>query len=213
MRRFLLILILLTGFHVEAFAADGGNSNNLFIKKKINDRWSWVSRSLTVSRDDMSDFFFGTADLGLRYQLSQRWSVDMVYRAAWLELGDHWRFENRPLINLNYTTNLAGYRFDHRSRAEFRIFDSAPDDIRYRGEFRLIGPWEFTRWRIKPYLEEEFFYSVNQQRVNENWLSGGLRYKVRPNTVVKLGYRWQTQKFGDDWRHRHVLVTGLLFFF
>lgn len=213
MRQFLIILTLLIFTCPVAAAADWGNSNNLFIKKKINDRWSWVSRSLTVSRDNMSDLFFGTSDIGLRYKLSSHWSVDVVYRAAWLELGEDWRFENRPLLNLNYTTRFAGYRLDHRSRAEFRIFDKAPDDIRYRGEFRLIFPWEMTRFKLKPYLEEEFFYSVNQERINENWLSAGLRFKVRPNTVVKLGYRWQTQKFGDNWRDRNVLVTGLLFFF
>lgn len=166
-----------------------------------------------VSRDNMSNPFFATADIGLRYKFTPNWSTDVVYRAAWLELGEDWRYENRPLINLNYSTNWQGYRLTHRSRVEFRIFEEASDDIRYRSEYRIVFPHELTRFKLKPYIEEEFFYSVNAEEVNENWLSAGFRYRLNPNTILKLGYRWQARKSQNQWQDRNVLVTGILLFF
>ena len=96
---------------------------------------------------------------------------------------------------------------------EFRIFEKAEDDIRYRSEYRWILPYELTRFKFKPYLEEEFFYSVNAEAINENWVSAGFRYRLNLNTILKLGYRWQARKSRGEWQDRNVLVTGVLLFF
>ncbi len=201
-------------FPLSVDAWDWGNSNNFFLKKKIDDRWSFVTRSLVVSRDDMSDVFFGIVDGGLRYAWFDSFSTDIVYRGAWFETNSGWAYENRPLVNLNVNDQWQGYKLSHRSRFEFRIFnDQRKDDIRYRSEFRIITPYQITKYNFTPYIEEEFFYSFNEEQINMNWLSGGLRYKVNKNTILKVGYRWQTQKLSGTWNDRNVLVTGLLLFF
>jgi len=211
---FLLIILHTLVFLSPARAWDWGNSNNLFIKKTLNDRWSIVSRSLFTSRDDMSDIFFGIADIGLRYKVVDWLSVDGVYRGAWFESSAGWEYENRPLININLGKKFGGFFLSNRSRFEFRIYaDDRQDDIRYRNEIRIITPFELTKWKLIPYFEEEFFYGYKDGEINMNWLTGGLRYNINKNTKVKLGYRWQTQKLGGTWKNRHVLVTGLLIFF
>ncbi|MEX2581064.1 MAG: hypothetical protein WD342_18540 [Verrucomicrobiales bacterium] len=45
------------------------------------------------------------------------------------------------------------------------------------------------------------------------YLDINLGYELGDDWAVEVGYRWQAQKLGDDWSHRHVLVTGLLLFF
>jgi len=214
------IYIILSLFLISVFlpspveAWDWGNSNNFFLKKKIDERWSFVTRSLVVSRDDMSDVFFTLLDGGLRYAWFDSFSTDFVYRGAWLENSSGWAYENRPLINLNVNQKWQKFKLSHRSRFEFRLYnDQRKDDIRYRSEFRIITPYKLSKYNLTPYIEEEFFYSFNQEQINMNWLSGGLRYKINKNATFKLGYRWQTQKFSDVWSNRHVLVTGLLLFF
>jgi hypothetical protein len=208
---FLLVLIFIPN---SVYAWDWGNSNNLFIKKKLNDRWAIVTRSLFTSKNDMHDIFLGVADVGLRYALTDEVSVDTVYRGVWFKLSTGWVYENRPLVNINLTETWKGYMWNHRSRFEFRLYDyDKKDDVRYRSEFRVITPFKLTRWDLVPYVEEEFFYSFNENEINMNWLSSGLRYKVNKNTTVKLGYRWQTQKLSGQWVNRNVLVTGVLFFF
>jgi len=76
-----------------------------------------------------------------------------------------------------------------------------------------LKTYQITKYNFIPYIEEEFFYSFNDEQINVNWLSGGLRYKINKNTIVKVGYRWQTQKRSGVWIDRNVLVTGLLLFF
>ena len=117
----LCLLSILVFIPVTAQARDWGNSNNLFIKKTLNERWSFVSRGLFASRDDMSDIFFGTIDGGLRYKVNDIFSMDAVYRGVWFDLGEDWGYENRPLINFNFKERWKGYTWNHRSRFEFRF--------------------------------------------------------------------------------------------
>jgi len=162
----------------------------------------------------MQDIFLGITDVGLRYSLTDQLSVDGVYRAVWFKQSNGWVYENRPLVNINLKKIWKEYSWNYRSRFEFRFFEyDKKDDIRYRSEFRIITPFKITKWHLTPYIEEEFFYSFNNNEINMNWLSGGVRYKVNKNTVVKLGYRWQTQKLSGTWSDRNVLVTGFIFFF
>ena len=95
----------------------------------------------------------------------------------------------------------------------FESRSNAQERFRYRNETRIIAPWEIGSKGARVFMEEEFFYEFTDAGFNFNWLTTGLRWKVQPSVVAKLGYRWQTAKFGDEWSHRHQLVTGLLFFF
>ncbi|MCU7810602.1 MAG: DUF2490 domain-containing protein, partial [Candidatus Thiodiazotropha sp. (ex Notomyrtea botanica)] len=77
----------------------------------------------------------------------------------------------------------------------------------------IEGPVGLLGERIKPYLEEEFFYSTKADRFEANWLGGGVAWRPAKGVKLKLGYRWNRFRVGDAWRNRHVLVTGLNLFF
>lgn len=195
---------------------DTGSAHNLIIKYSLNDRWYLSSRNLLTTRDGFDDLFFGYIDLNLGYKLSKQWSVDGGYRHAWLEIGEDWRDEYRPSASLNYRTKLGDWSFSNRNRLEYRMFETsspAPDRFRYRNETRLIAPWEFGLHDARFFVEEEFFYEFTDAGFNFNWFTYGLRWKIRDGVIVKLGHRWQAFKFGENWNHRHQLVTGLLLFY
>lgn len=197
-------------------AQETGSSENLIVKKTLNEDWFLSSRNLLVTRDGFGDFFFGYLDINLGYELGDDWSVEGGYRHARLKLGDDfWRDEYRPSALLTYARSEGGWYFSNRHRLEYRVFegDTTDDRFRYRNETRLIAPHELTSLKLKPFVEEEFFYEFNGSEFNLNWLTVGVRHQIADGVTAKLGYRWQAQKFGDDWSHRHVLVTGLLLFF
>ena len=112
MRLFIIASLFLTFvfFPLSVDAWYWGNSNNFFLKKKIDDRWSFVTRSLVVSRDDMSDVFFGIVDGGLRYAWFDSFSTDIVYRGAGLARHCGWACENRPLVDLSVYGRCHGDR-------------------------------------------------------------------------------------------------------
>ena len=205
------LTVLGLGVAIAPVAADTGSSHNLFIKSAIAERWFATSRSNIATRDGFSDLFFGFADLSLGYRLSKTWSVQAGYRHARLQLGSGWRDEYRPLVNLAWRRAADGWAVSNRHRLEFRFFEgvTADDRVRYRNETRIAVPYKYAAWGLRPYVEEEFFYEFTDAGFNLNGVSVGVSKKLSKKLSFKLGYRWQAQKFGDDWDYRHILVTGL----
>jgi hypothetical protein len=66
---------------------------------------------------------------------------------------------------------------------------------------------------LRLYAEEEFFYGLNDGRFEANWLGAGLAWRPADGVKLKLGYRWNRFRVGDEWRDRDVLVTGINLFF
>ncbi len=219
MLNFRPVLLVLAASLLAGFSRgenDTGSAHNLIFKHKLADGWYLSSRNLFTSRDGFDDFFFGYLDLNLGYELGDGWAAEAGYRHAWLELGGDWRDEYRPSGILSYRTKLGEWSFSNRHRLEYRTFESgsgANDRIRYRNETRLIAPWEFGPMDAKFFVEEEVFYEFTDDRFNFNWFTYGIRWELQPGVIAKLGHRWQAFKMGDEWSHRHQLVTGVLFFF
>ena len=194
-------------------ASDSGASYNLLLKHSLNEEWFLISRSNMASRFHYDDNSFGYTGIGLAYNLNENWSLRAGYRHAWIRPGDEWLEENRPYLEGYYAKRWKGFRVTNRSRFEFRFFDDRDDDIRFRNEIVVEAPWEFTSLKLKPYLEEEFFYGFDQSQFQANWLGGGVSWRPIDGLKLKLGYRWVHQRIGANWRNRNLIVTGVNLFF
>ncbi len=152
MRILLLVLLIVhTMAGIVCAADDWGYSHNFLIRKKMNERWSIVSRSLFSSREDMRDVFFGVVDLGFDYDVKDWLRAGMAYRGAWFRMNQGFEYENRPLINVQFHKNVKGYYLSNRHRFEFRYYnDSREDDIRYRNETWIVFPYEIIKFKLRP---------------------------------------------------------------
>lgn len=193
---------------------DWGYAHNNYVLVSLNEKWVVLHRSQLTLRDDLSDLFFGFADIGVGYKFLPGWRIDGVYRRVWIRPGEKWLIEDRPLINLTWFGTIKDARISNRSRIEIRDYRrDKKDDLRYRNETRLDLPWEILPGGIKPYFEDEFFWGRNSGKFEMNWLTGGLYCKPNKHTKLKLGYRWVYTRAGSDWENRNQLVTGLNFYF
>lgn len=215
MRFYLLLSVALVCSLLPSLraASDGGTSYNLLLKHSLKEEWFLISRSNLASRFHYDDNFFGYTGLGLGYNLDAHWSMRAGYRHAWIRPGTEWLEESRPYVEGYYANQWKGFRISNRSRVEFRFFDHRDDDVRLRNEMVVEAPWEWTPLKLKPYIEEEFFYGFNQSQIEANWLGGGLSWRLMPGVKLKLGYRWVRQRIGEDWLNRNVIVTGVNVFF
>ncbi|WP_200344824.1 DUF2490 domain-containing protein [Halochromatium glycolicum] len=206
---------LLLLFHVPTLMAaqDAGGSYNLLLKKSLNEDWFLISRSNLASRNNFGDNFLGYTGLGVGYQLTPSFSLRAGYRRAWFRFTDEWQPENRGYLEGYFAERINGFRVSNRARVEFRRFDWRDDDVRLRNELAIEAPWSLTPLRLKPYLEEEVFFSTRAGRIEANWLGGGLAWRPVEGVKLKLGYRWNRFRVGDDWNNRNVLVTGINLFF
>jgi opacity protein-like surface antigen len=191
---------------------DNGISPNLLFKAKLSGDWFIISRSNLATRDGVDDNFFGYTGAGLGYQISREWSVRAGYRHAWFRPGNEWLQEDRPWVEAYYARMITDFRLSSRSRVEFRLFDYRDNDVRFRNNLTLDLPWKMSPLRLQPYVEEEFFYSFDNERIDMNWLGGGLSWKPAKGMKLKLGYRWNYFRVGDDFQNRNTLVGGMNFY-
>ena len=192
---------------------DAGGSHNLLLKASISDDWFVISRSNLATRNNFGDEFLAYIGASLGYQITPRLSLRLGYRRAWFRFGEDWQPENRAMLEGYFADRLNGFRFTIRLRAEGRYFDWRDDDIRLRNEITVEAPWKLTSLALQAYLEQEIFYSTNGGRFEANWLGGGLAWRPAQGVKLKLGYRWNRFRAGDNWANRNVLVTGINLFF
>lgn len=213
LRHLALLLAMLAPPAWSSGDTDSGASHNLLVKISLDDDWFIVSRSNLASRNDFEDDFLAFTGAALGYQLDQRWSLRLGYRHVWFRPGPEWLEEDRPFIEAYFADRFAGFRVTNRSRAEFRYFDYREDDVRLRNEITVEAPWALGTPSLRPFLEEEFFYGVRAERFEANWLGAGIAWRPADGVKLKIGYRRNRFRVGDDWRDRDVLVTGINLFF
>lgn len=209
---FLVVLLLLAigAAHAER---DAGASHNLLFKSPISGDWFVISRSNLASRNDFDDRFLGFTGAGLGYRLTPEWSLRAGYRHVWFRPGDDWLEEDRLYSEAFFASPNDTLRFTSRSRLEWRFLDYRDNDVRFRNEFVVESNRPVPGTPVRPYLEEEFFYSTNDNRFEANWLGAGLARRPVDGVKLKVGYRWNRFRVVDDWRDRDVLVTGIDLFF
>jgi len=214
-RRFSSIVLLILFLTAPAAQAerDSGASHNLLIKAPINDDWFVISRSNLAYRNDFDDRFLGFTGAGLGYQWTDEWSLRVGYRHVWFKPQDDWLEEDRLYAEAFYANRFDAVRFTSRSRFEFRSFDYRENDVRFRNEFVVELNKPIPGTVLRPYVEEEFFYSTNDSRFEANWLGAGLAWWPADGVKLKVGYRWNRFRVGDSWRDRDTLVTGINLFF
>lgn len=192
---------------------DWGSSLNLLLKSDWNDRWFVISRLNLAGRSDNEELFLQYTGASVGYQLSQRWSGRLGYRYARFRIRDEWRSERRPIVELYYANRLYEWRVTGRSRVEFRSRDWSDNDVRVRQEFTITAPWTVTRLGMKPFIEEELFYSRDNDWVEANWATLGFSFFPAKGAKVKVGYRNNRFRLRGDITTRHTLVAGINLFF
>jgi hypothetical protein len=215
--KLLSVFLISTFLSLTTQATETGSSHNLFYLNKLDDSSFFVGRANLVTRDGFSDTFFGYVDANYRHKLSESWAMEVGYRHAFLELGNNWREEYRPMLSLYWRGKLFNGNFSNRHRIEWRYFEgNAKDRLRYRNESVWTSQRTITDYQLTPFIEEEFFYDITDSEFNTNWLTFGIsKYwkKSKQGSIKwKLGYRLQSQKSNGEWENRHMLVTGISIF-
>ena len=212
--QFLLILLLSVLFVSNVHAEDDwGSSYNLLLKKMINQEWFMLSRSNLATRRDNEQLFLGYTGASLGYQFNKEWSFRAGYRVARFRIGDDWRTERRPMAEAYYGKMYDGWRLTSRSRIEFRQPDWRDNDVRLRQEFTATAPYKLTPLEMRPFVENEIFYSTRNDWVEANWTTLGFSFFPIDKTKVKAGYRHNRIRIQGDFITRHTLVIGVNLFF
>lgn len=155
------------------------------------------------------EFYYQHYDVGFFYNLQKYLNVGAGYRHVLSKSKGKFLVENEPYITATLLWDVAGFKFDDRSRLEYNHFDYKDDTWRYRNKITAKFPWKFTKFEIQPYLSDEIFILFDDsQRLNTNRFSSGLGISFTRNLKGEIYYMLQSSK-SSKWTDVNVLGTKL----
>lgn len=184
--------------------------------------WNTESEELKINNDakivleqefrwggSAKDFYYQHYDVGFFYNLQKYLNVGGGYRHVLSKSKDKFLVENEPYITATLLWDLAGFKFDDRSRLEYNHFDYKKDTWTYRNKFTIKTPWKFTKLQIQPYLSDEIFVLFdNDQKLNKNRFSAGVGMSLTKNLKAEIYYMLQSAK-STKWTDTNILGTKL----
>jgi hypothetical protein len=181
----------------------------------IDKDWTLTFEEEFRLRDGGGNLYRHHSDLGLVYKSFADW-IDFGFNYRQIFEKDskgEWRPENRPHLNVTLKGRLFDLDLSDRSRLEYRDRENQTDVWRYRNMFSVISPLEFTELKLKPYLADEVFISLDGEGYNINRLYSGVSFKLTKSIGVGIYYLWQSTKSGSGWIDTNVIGTQVKFRF
>lgn len=184
--------------------------NELVLVHKFNPKWKMLSTSRVRFGEDFNTFNMWFADAGLYYRFHKNFDFGAAFRYLEYRIADEWVGEYRPMIQGHFYAKPFDISIRNRCRLEFREYDfNRDDDHRFRNQLRAEFPWGIGP--VKPYLEDEIFYGFNAEKINTNWLTGGIYFKPGDKTKMRLAYRWNAvRKSSGEWVSANELYLALI---
>lgn len=204
-----LILLLFPYPTIVTADTEFGSLHDIQFTFPLSDQWQIMNRNMISTKEGMDPFSSGFADLTMVYKVSDELSLRLGYRVIKPRGEDEWLTEERLLLGFRYSSDFNGLTISHRGRIEGRNFHYKKDDIRYRHKVTLEPPWYFTRFNLRPYIEDELVYSFDMNDLQVNMLAYGVSFNPTERFKIKVGHRWLIINLGNSWNHLHLLYSWM----
>lgn len=159
--------------------------------------------------DNANDFYYHHYDAGFVRDLSKYLNVGIGYRQVYEKKSGEFKQENEPYGIATLFWELAGFKFDSRSRLEYRHFDYQTDSWRYRNKFNAKFPFKLTKMEIQPFLADEILVGLNGISLSENRFYSGLDFSLTKGIKGQIYYMLRSTKNSGTciWTYANVLGT------
>jgi len=188
---------------------------------KITDKVTGTVGAMYRFGDDMSKLWYQHYDAGVIFKATPWLSIMANYRLKMVNAeyfkftGDDWININNPSLNFILSHKLGKVMLKNNCRFAYWDYDDEfkrDDLLYYRNIFMVAGP-ALTKAKIKPYIQEDFFFSTNNGQIDRNRLSTGLMVGKWGVVTPKLYVMWQTfnpNGLGED-NNKDNYILGLDF--
>ena len=158
-------------------------------------------------KENFQEFYYSKTYLGFSYKLSKSVTIKSYYAYKIKKDKTSWRAGNLLYLDPILKFNFQDIDLSNRFRWEYE-FDKK--ELVYRNRLKLEK--KFYR-SIKPFIQEEIFYSFVDRQFKENRFSVGCSMKVLNWANFSGEYMLNSKKLNSSWQDVNVLVTQLSFLF
>jgi hypothetical protein len=166
--------------------------------------------------DDGGNLYYEHSELAFTYSGLTEWlDVGAGFRLIYeKDSSDDFKRENMPHIIVTLKGKFFDCPVSTRSRIEYRDRTAKEDVWRYRNKITVNLPVELTPLKLKPYLADEIFITLNDDNIDKNRLYFGVVMPLSQSVEAEIFYMWQTSRVDSgDWSDIQVLGTTLKFKF
>lgn len=183
--------------------AESGPGQDIRIGIDLGARWG----------DSMSDYFYKSYEPYLVWKAAP-W-LDITFGDEFIQSkkGSEWLDEQVPKVTVQIKGDSGPLTLSNRSRMEYRLREEANDEWRYRDRVRLQLAKGVTSYKVRPFVDDELYFSCDEQQFNENRASAGFAAEVIPRVKVELYYLVRSQLNDDLWTDTNVVGLKLAFVF
>jgi len=176
--------------------------------------WSTTGASVKVDKDwkatveeqlrlgnDAGHLYYQHADVGFVYGGLADW-VDLGFNfkeVFWEQSDGHWGQENRPHLNVTFQGRLGELDWTDGSRLEYRDREDEEDIWRYVNRLKVRLPYEFTRFKVRPYFADYVFINLDGHAFDKNRIYTGVSFELLKGVESEVCYFWQLSKFDGRW--------------
>jgi len=212
-KQIVLVMALLLIVTAMAYAYDDGDFqvwNTDVEEMKINDKSKIAFEQEFRLGDNADEFFYQHYDVGFFYSLKKYLNVGAGYRYIYESKKRRFRLEREPYVTLSLLWDSKGFKFEDRSRLEYRNFQYQADAWRYRNKLSMKFPWKYTKMDIQPYMSDELLFSLSAtNQLSQNRASTGISMNLTKNVKAEIYYMLQTMKSLGKWTDANVVGTKL----
>lgn len=163
--------------------------------------------------DSMSDYFYQSYEPSVTWKAAPWLDLGVAYEIIQNKKNDEWLDEQVPKVNLTIKGDAGPLQLSNRSRMEYRIREAATDEWRYRDRIRLQQAKGWTGWKLKPYVENELYFSVEEQSFNENRAAAGFGFEPKAWLKAELYYMVRSTLKDDLWTDSNIVGLKATFVF
>lgn len=215
-----LFVVVISGVFLDeiCFATDDGDFqywSTADFSFDINKDWKFKFQEELRLKEGGGHLYYHHSEAGLVYKSLADWiDFGFNYRQVFeKDSNNKWKQENRPHLNVTLKGKLLGLNVSDRSRLEYRDREEKEDVWRYRNKIKVNLPFELTNLKLKPYLADEIFVTLNDDNVDRNRFFAGASFKLAKNLKGDIYYMWQSSRSSSGWTDINVLGTALKFSF
>lgn len=205
----LVLLVMTVGI---VYAYDDGDFqvwNTEVQEFKINKKSKIALEEEFRWADNANDFFYHHYDAGCIYNVSDFLNLGAGYRHVLEKKRGKFKRESEPYMILGLSWQWLGFKFNDRSRLEYRHFEYQVDSWRYRNRLTVNLPWKFTKFQIQPFVSDEIFLNFYNTAFTKNRVSAGLAFSLTKNLKGEIYYMLESSKSSHKWSDANVLGTKI----
>jgi len=202
-----LLIILLSpalsgGFSSVYADTDNSLRTDLNFQYTINDKFRFLSYVFMQADRDMSNYDYLEWGTGIVYQTPVKWLAFVFYYQQGYTKSEpgKWLLEQRPSININFSTAIHNFKITNQIRCEYRINDDW-HDYRLKNYLEIARPDIF----LQPYCGWEMYYENYNRQITLNRIKFGIMKEIDKYISMGPYYRVDFANVNDHWElARHL---------